>query len=203
MTSVSRPALLSFMFFAIILNSARGDASNYHIVACSCLLSSLKIAASQVFHICFVAKRQLLFLRSTAWACYFGCSCQENSYSCVCFSLSHVCHWKASPVSLTEISRYEQKPGVSVMFTCANHTGASQTADHLFWVDFVILEHKKIRVKFFKLRFMHYADLWCMVCYDRTMFEYLESEGAKKPNIEKIIFKVVKITFLAMHITNQ
>ncbi len=27
---------------------------------------------------------------------------------------------------------------------------------------------------------MHYADLWCMVCYDRTMFEYLESEGAKK-----------------------
>ncbi len=39
---------------------------------------------------------------------------------------------------------------------------------------------------------------WCMVCY-----ENLESEGAKNLNIEKIIFKVVQIKFLAMHITNQ
>ncbi len=31
------------------------------------------------------------------------------------------------------------------------------------------------------------------------IFENMESEGAKKLNIEKIIFKVV----LAMHITNQ
>ncbi len=39
-----------------------------------------------------------------------------------------------------------------------------------------------------------------MVCYDRTIFENLESEGAKKnQNIEKIIFKVVQIMFLAMH----
>ncbi len=43
-----------------------------------------------------------------------------------------------------------------------------------------------------------------MVCYDRTIFVNLESEGAKKNlNIEKIIFKVVQIKFLTMHITNQ
>ncbi len=36
------------------------------------------------------------------------------------------------------------------------------------------------------------------------IFENLESEGAKKNlNIEKIIFKVVQMKFLAMHITNQ
>ncbi len=35
-----------------------------------------------------------------------------------------------------------------------------------------------------------------MVCYDK-------SEGAKNLNIEKIIFKVVQIKFLAMHINNQ
>ncbi len=33
------------------------------------------------------------------------------------------------------------------------------------------------------------------------LFKNLESEGAK--NIEKIIFKVVQMKFLAMHITNQ
>ncbi len=32
-----------------------------------------------------------------------------------------------------------------------------------------------------------------------TIFENLESEGAKNPNIEKITFKVVQIKFLAMH----
>ncbi len=43
-----------------------------------------------------------------------------------------------------------------------------------------------------------------MVCYDRTIFENLESEGAKKSKYwEKIIFKVVQIKFLAMHITNK
>ncbi len=42
-----------------------------------------------------------------------------------------------------------------------------------------------------------------MVCYDRTIFENLESESAKNLNIEKIIFKVVQMKFLAMHITNQ
>ncbi len=42
-----------------------------------------------------------------------------------------------------------------------------------------------------------------MVCYDRTIFENLESEGAQKNlNIQKIVFKVVQMTFLAMHITN-
>ncbi len=35
------------------------------------------------------------------------------------------------------------------------------------------------------------------------LFEYLESEGAKNLNIEKIAYKVVQIKFLAMHITNQ
>ncbi len=38
-----------------------------------------------------------------------------------------------------------------------------------------------------------------------TIFENLKSEGTKKKylNVEKIIFKVVQIKFLAMHITNQ
>ncbi len=40
-----------------------------------------------------------------------------------------------------------------------------------------------------------------MVCYDRTIFENLSVQ--KNLNIEKIIFKVVQIKFLAMHITNQ
>ncbi len=35
------------------------------------------------------------------------------------------------------------------------------------------------------------------------LFENLESEDAKKNNIEKIAFKVVQIKYLAMHITNQ
>ncbi len=35
------------------------------------------------------------------------------------------------------------------------------------------------------------------------LFENLESESAKNLNIEKITFKVVKMKFLAMHITNQ
>ncbi len=38
---------------------------------------------------------------------------------------------------------------------------------------------------------------------DIIFFENLESEGAKKNlNIEKTTFKVVKWSFLAMHITN-
>ncbi len=40
-----------------------------------------------------------------------------------------------------------------------------------------------------------------MVCYDRIIFENLESEGAKKS--KKIFFKIVQMKFLAMHITNQ
>ncbi len=42
-----------------------------------------------------------------------------------------------------------------------------------------------------------------MVCYDRTIFVNLKSEDAKNLNIEKIIFKVVQMKFLAMHITNK
>ncbi len=36
-----------------------------------------------------------------------------------------------------------------------------------------------------------------------TIFENLESEGAKHLNIEKIIFKVVQMKLLEMHIKNQ
>ncbi len=36
-----------------------------------------------------------------------------------------------------------------------------------------------------------------------AIFVNLESEGAKNLNIEKIIYKVVQIKFLATHITNQ
>ncbi len=36
-----------------------------------------------------------------------------------------------------------------------------------------------------------------------TIFVNLESEEAINLNIEKIIFKVVQMKFLAMHITNQ
>ncbi len=36
-----------------------------------------------------------------------------------------------------------------------------------------------------------------------TIFENQESEGAKNLNIEKIIFKVAQMKFLAMHINNQ
>ncbi len=39
-----------------------------------------------------------------------------------------------------------------------------------------------------------------MVCYDRTIFENLESEGANNPNIEKISFKVVQIKLLVLYI---
>ncbi len=38
-------------------------------------------------------------------------------------------------------------------------------------------------------------------CYERTIFENLRVQ--KNLNIEKIIFKVVQMTFLAMHINNQ
>jgi len=38
---------------------------------------------------------------------------------------------------------------------------------------------------------------------EMQLFVNLESEDAKKLNIEKIIFKVVQMKFLAMDITNQ
>ncbi len=38
---------------------------------------------------------------------------------------------------------------------------------------------------------------------EMQLFENLESEGVKKLNIEKIIFKFVQMKFLAMHINNQ
>ncbi len=51
--------------------------------------------------------------------------------------------------------------------------------------------------------------MYGLLAYDRAMFgedtllEYLESEGAKNLNIEKIAFKAVQMKFLAMHITYQ
>ncbi len=43
-----------------------------------------------------------------------------------------------------------------------------------------------------------------MVCYDMTVFgNILNLRVQKNLNIEKIIFKVVQMKFLAMHITNQ
>ncbi len=42
-----------------------------------------------------------------------------------------------------------------------------------------------------------------MVCYDRTILENLESEDEKILHMEKIIFKVVQMKFLAMHINNK
>ncbi len=42
-----------------------------------------------------------------------------------------------------------------------------------------------------------------MVFYNWTILENLESEDVKNLNIEKTIFKVVQMKFLAMHITNQ
>ncbi len=38
---------------------------------------------------------------------------------------------------------------------------------------------------------------------ETQLFENLETEGAENLNIEKIIFKVVQMKFLAMYITNQ
>ncbi len=62
-----------------------------------------------------------------------------------------------------------------------------------------------IRVSFLKVRFTHHLNWssfhWCMGCYDRTIFENLRVQ--KNLNIEKIIFKLVQMKFLAMHITNQ
>ncbi len=42
-----------------------------------------------------------------------------------------------------------------------------------------------------------------MVCWDRTIFSWDTTIWKKNLNIEKIIFKVVQIKFLAMHIINQ
>ncbi len=50
------------------------------------------------------------------------------------------------------------------------------------------------------------GSIWCTVWQyfaEIQLFDNLESEGAKKLNIEKIAFKVVQMKFLAMHITNQ
>ncbi len=46
--------------------------------------------------------------------------------------------------------------------------------------------------------------LKCIHLAEIQLFEYLESEGAKKNlNIEKITFKIVQMTFLDMHFKNQ
>ncbi len=63
-----------------------------------------------------------------------------------------------------------------------------------------------IRVNIFTFRFIYklYIDVWFVMIgqylAEIQLFEYLESEGAKNLNIEKITFKVVQMKFLAMHI---
>ncbi len=65
-----------------------------------------------------------------------------------------------------------------------------------------------IWINFSKFRFTHSEswindlsiDVW--VVKIEQLFENLEYEGAKK-YIEKIVFKVVQMKFLAMHITDQ
>ncbi len=44
---------------------------------------------------------------------------------------------------------------------------------------------------------------WCTVCYDWTILKIWNLRVQRNLNIEKIIFKVVQMKFLAMHITNQ
>ncbi len=51
---------------------------------------------------------------------------------------------------------------------------------------------------------MFSIDVWFMIrqcLVEIQLFENLREQ--KNPNIEKIIFKVVQMKFLAMHITNQ
>ncbi len=69
-----------------------------------------------------------------------------------------------------------------------------------------------IRVIFFKIEIYTSSESWINKNIDVwfgqylaeiQLFENLESEDAKKFNVEKISFKVVQIKSLAMHITNQ
>ncbi len=78
------------------------------------------------------------------------------------------------------------------------------------WIIYVTLEHKtRHKGQFLEIEIYASSESWINSfplmygCYDRTIFVNLESEGAKNQNIEKIIFKVVQMKFLAMHITNQ
>ncbi len=53
------------------------------------------------------------------------------------------------------------------------------------------------------MRFIHHLKAKRQYLAEMQLFDNLESEGAKNLNINKISFKVVQITFLAIHITNQ
>ncbi len=82
---------------------------------------------------------------------------------------------------------------------------------------YVTLDHKtSLKCKFFEIEIYTSSenwindlsiDVWFVMIWqyleEIQLFENLESEGAKKLNIEKITFKVVQMKFLAMHITNQ
>ncbi len=79
------------------------------------------------------------------------------------------------------------------------------------------LDHKtNLKCQFFEIEIYKSSESWINklsidVWFVRIgqyltkiqLFEYLESEGAKNLNIEKITFKVVQIKFLTIHITNQ
>ncbi len=87
---------------------------------------------------------------------------------------------------------------------------------YIKWHSYVTLDHKTShKGTFFKIEMYHHLklnnklsiDVWFVMIgkylAEIQLFENLESEGAKKSNIEKITFKVVQMKFLAMHITNQ
>ncbi len=60
------------------------------------------------------------------------------------------------------------------------------------------LDHKTShKGRFFEI------DIYISSVFEILLFKYLESEGAKNINIEKIAFKIVKNKFLAMCMTNQ
>ncbi len=83
----------------------------------------------------------------------------------------------------------------------------NQTDGEMDWKQnkYVTLDHKtsQLRLGLNKLSIdVWFVRIWQYLA-EIQLFENLESESAKNLNIEKIIFKVVQIKFLAMHITNQ
>ncbi len=74
----------------------------------------------------------------------------------------------------------------------------------------VTLDHKtSLKCQFLKLRFIHHLkaeinnlciDVWFMIGQYLKIWNLRVQQNL---NIEKIIFKVVQMKFLAMHITNQ
>ncbi len=71
---------------------------------------------------------------------------------------------------------------------------------------YVTLEHKTSHNgQFCEIEMYASSESWINnICIDVWFGQYLKIWGCKKnQNIEKIIFKIVQMKFLAMHITNQ